>query len=110
MTAEPLSPPGRRSRPVIVLALLALLTAQLAVQLHVLGHARASSDSSGLPDRHTRLCVDCAVAVPLLAMVGGAPQLLAAVPHRPVSTLPAAAATPEGFESRYAFRSRAPPA
>jgi hypothetical protein len=96
-------------RPVILLALLALLTAQLAVQLHVLGHARASTDSSGLPDRHTRLCVDCAVAVPLLAMVGGAPQLLAAVPHGPVSALPVAATAPEALEPRYAFRSRAPP-
>lgn len=98
----------RRCRSIVVAVLLGLLVAQFAAQAHVLTHSRA--DPTGLPDRHSQLCAQCASFAPLLAMQGGAAASPGILPQ-PGGTLAApASAGRESLPLRYAFRSRAPPA
>lgn len=110
MSAGSPSLTGRRSRSIVALMLVGLVIAQLAAQLHVLGHLRANSDPSGLTQRHAQLCAECASCVPLLMVAGGPPPLLAIIPHCPEDASRIIAATPAGLEPGQAFRARAPPA
>ena len=60
------------NRPIAMLALVALLVAQLAGGWHVLKHYGAQGDAAGLPGHHAPLCLECASFAPLSGAHGGA--------------------------------------
>ena len=61
-----------RSKPIALLALIALLVAQSAAGLHVLKHLGTPGESTGLPGQHMQLCLECASFAPLAGAHGGA--------------------------------------
>lgn len=98
----------KTGRPVAVLALVALLFAQLAAGVHAAQHLRDryKSDDSGV---HTRICLVCASFAPVASPHGGTAIALT------VASLGFAeyVAAPEHAlltgRRHVAFRSRAPP-
>lgn len=61
-----------RKKPIILLALLALLVAQAAAGLHTLEHYGKQGDPLGVPGHHVQLCLECASFAPMDAAHGGA--------------------------------------
>jgi len=98
-----------RKKPIILLALLALLVAQAAAGLHALQHFGKQGDPLGVPGHHAQLCLECASFAPLGAAHGGA-----------VTSFTVAAIAADGLTAFFTgvsparavpspFRSRAPP-
>lgn len=97
------------TRPIAILALVALLFAQAAAGLHALKHFRVGGDSTGVPDAHSQLCLACVSFAPLASIHGGTPAsfTVASVGVEEFSLPPDG--VPAERRSYVAFRSRAPP-
>ncbi len=95
-------------RPIVLLALLALLFAQAAAGLHALKHF-GTADSSRLPDAHAQLCLACVSFAPIASAHGGA--VAAFFAGVPAVEFVAPVAGDVRIESQLvvSFRSRAPP-
>lgn len=96
-------------RPLAMLALVALLLAQVAAGMHAVKHLR-SGDSTGLPGgTHVQFCLECVSFAPLTSAHGGGVTALTVVPaglEAFVCLLEAGAVV---FRTPLPFRSRAPP-
>lgn len=98
-----------RRKPIILLALLALLVAQAAAGLHALKHFGKQGDPIGVPGHHVQLCLECASFAPLGAAHGGTVTSLsvAAIAADGLTALVTSVCPPRSVHSP--FRSRAPP-
>lgn len=98
-----------RNKPLVVLALLALLFAQAAAGLHALRHLGPAGDPAGGPGSHAPLCLECASFAPLASVHGGVITsfTVAALGAAVFTVAREAAAVDRG--PRLHFRSRAPP-
>lgn len=96
-------------RPLAMLALVALLLAQVAAGMHAVKHLR-SGDSTGLPGgTHVQFCLECVSFAPLASAHGGGVTALTVAPaglEAFVCLLEAGAAV---SRTPLPFRSRAPP-
>ncbi len=102
-------PALRQRTTLVVVAVLALLLAQAVAQVHALRHLGATPEAP-LPGQHATICMDCLAHAPLLVMMGAAAVVFAILARARRAGPPAAAAAMPRRPSRYAFRSRAPPA
>jgi hypothetical protein len=99
----------QQQRPIILLALVALLVAEAASGVHVLRHLGAQDDLPGLPGHHAQACLECVGFVPLGALHGGGTTVFV-IATLAGGAIPAAAGRrPEGRGGSFPFRSRAPP-
>jgi hypothetical protein len=98
-----------RRRTVTVLALTALLIAQLAAGLHVLKHFGTRGETAGLPGQHMQLCLECASFAPISGAHGGGTTALAVAYVAAEAALPLleVAAIANHFDGL--FQARAPP-
>jgi len=98
-----------RKKPIVLLALLALLVAQAAAGLHALKHFGKQGDPLGLPGHHVQLCLECASFAPLGAAHGGTVTsfTVAAVAADDLTALVARISPARAVHSP--FRSRGPP-
>ena len=98
-----------RRKPMILLALLALLVAQAAAGLHALQHFGKQGDPLGVPGHHAQLCLECASFASLGAAHGGTVTALAvmAVAGDGLTALFTGASPARAVHSP--SRSRAPP-
>jgi hypothetical protein len=96
-------------RPLAMLALVALLLAQVAAGMHAVKHLR-SGDSTGLPGgTHVQFCLECVSFAPLTSAHGGGVTALTVAPaglEAFVRLLDAGAVV---SRTPLPFRSRAPP-
>lgn len=98
-----------RNKPLVLLALLALLFAQAAAGLHALRHLVPAGDPAGAPASHAQLCLECASFAPLASVHGGAvTSFTVAALGAETFTVVRDAATVDRGPPHY-FRSRAPP-
>jgi len=96
-------------KPIVLLALAALLIAQAAAGLHALKHFGSQGDPLGLPGHHVQLCLECASFAPLgTAHSGDASPITLAIIGTGI-LIGALALAPAGRTHRFSFRSRAPP-
>ncbi len=98
-----------RSRPIVLLALLALVLAQAAAGLHALRHFGKQGDPFGVPGHHVQLCLECASFAAVQAVHGGAVAAFAFAALGPWFFLAVAVRAPAGRSRLHPFRSRAPP-
>jgi hypothetical protein len=96
-------------RPLVLLALLALLVSQAAAGLHALNHFGKQGDPLGVPGHHAQLCHECASFAPLAALHGASITALT-IANLGTYAIPVAAGRVLADLSAYfPFRSRAPP-
>jgi hypothetical protein len=99
----------RPRRPIVLLALLALLVAQGAAGIHLLSHSVQRSDPSAPQVQHAPLCLECAAYAPLGALHSGGAAAFAVA--APAADQLAGASVDFRVETGpgVRFRSRAPP-
>jgi hypothetical protein len=98
-----------RKKPIVLLALLALLVAQAGAGLHALKHFGSSGDPTGVPGSHVQLCLECA-SFALLGSAHGGVVTACSVAALAASTFGRVLAAGSTAASPHpAFRSRAPP-
>lgn len=96
-------------RTIAVLALIALLIAQLAAGLHVLKHFGTRSETAGLPGQHMQLCLECASFAPVATALGGGAMSLAVGFVAAQAVLPLLEVTAATSFLYALFQARAPP-
>lgn len=97
------------SKPIVLLALIALFIAQPAAGLHVVKHLGAPGESTGLPGQHLQLCLECASFAPLAGAHGGAATSALVAFVAADSVMPVADHEAACVLTPLPFRSRAPP-
>jgi len=98
-----------RKKPIVLLALIALLVAQAASGLHALRHFGKQGDPLGLPGHHAQLCLECASFAPLGAAHGGTITSLAVAAVAADGLIALVAGVSAARAVNSPFRSRAPP-
>ena len=96
-------------KPLVLLALVALLVSQAAAGLHALNHFGKQGDPLGLPGHHAQLCFECASFAPLGALHGGSVTALTIAALGTHTVLAAVIRDPADRTPYFPFRSRAPP-
>jgi hypothetical protein len=96
-----------RRRLIVHLLSLALLFAQLGMQVHAYSHLK--SDPDGVPATTTQLCGQCASSAPLLSMVSGSHCIRMPFEPQVEGVAPASIDSTVHRLPHPAFRSRAPP-
>lgn len=98
----------KTGRPVAILALVALLFAQLAAGAHAAQHLgdRHKSDTTGV---HTQICLVCASFAPVVSAHGGTAIALAVASLGFAEFVAAPEHALQAGRRHVAFRSRAPP-
>jgi hypothetical protein len=96
-------------RPLAMLALVALLLAQVVAGVHAVKHLRAG-DSTGMPGgTHVQFCLECLSFAPLTSAHGGGVTALAVAPAGLEAFVRPLDAGTVDSGSPLAYRSRAPP-
>ena len=98
-----------RKKPIVLLALLALLVAQAASGLHALKHFGKQGDPLGVPGHHVQLCLECASFAPLGAAHGGTVTSFTVATTAVDGLVAFVAGIAPARTATSPFRSRAPP-
>lgn len=98
-----------RKKPLVFLALVALLIAQAGAGLHALKHLGMHGDATGLPGQHALLCLECASFAPLAAAHGGAVTAIVVAALGGDTFVLRFEDAPSDRHQHFPFRSRAPP-
>jgi hypothetical protein len=100
---------GYRKKPIVLLALVALLTAQAAAGLHALKHFGQPGEPLGLASHHVQLCLECASFAPLNGTHSGSTTAVTVAALDPGAFVRSGSHAPAERSPALAFRSRAPP-
>ena len=98
-----------RRKPIVFLALVALLIAQAGAGLHALKHFGTDGDATKSPAQHAVLCLECASFAPLAAVHGGAVTSFAVAALVGATFVVLLDDAPGDRRQHFPFRSRAPP-
>ncbi len=98
-----------RRKPIVFLALVALLIAQAGAGLHALKHLGKDGDATKSPAHHAVLCLECASFAPLSAAHGGAVTSFAVAALVGATFVVPLDDAPVDRRQHFPFRSRAPP-
>ena len=97
------------NKPLVLLALVALLVSQAAAGLHALNHFGKQGDPLGVPGHHAQLCYECASFAPLGTLHGGNVTALTIAVLGTHTVVAAFIRDPADRTPYFPFRSRAPP-
>lgn len=98
-----------RKKPIVLLALVALLVAQAAAGLHALKHFGQQGDPVGLASHHAQLCLECISFASVTGAHGGGVTAFAVARLGHDVFAQAGSEAPARQTRQYPFRSRAPP-
>jgi len=99
----------RPRRPIVLLALLALLVAQGAAGVHLLSHLGQRSDPSAPQGQHVPLCLECGAYAPLGALHSSGAAAFAVAAPAADDLVEASGDFRVETSPSIPFRSRAPP-
>jgi len=94
---------------IALIAVIAVLVAQVGAEAHAYSHLHAGSHSSDRYDSNGRLCSECSAFAPLLSSADGPAPLHLIVPQAALTATAVAVASWISRLTTLAFRSRAPP-